>query len=64
MDSLANRQHNCGGSEELAILETAGSESRSSNCDMNLYAFLGSPFRACSSKTLLGVLGVARIGSE
>ena len=26
--------------------------------------FLGSPFRACSSKTLLGVLGVARFGSE
>ena len=25
VDSLANRQHNCGGSEELAILETAGS---------------------------------------
>ena len=25
VDSLANRQHSCGGSEELAILETAGS---------------------------------------
>ena len=39
--------------------------SRSYNLGCEIpHPFEENPFRACSSKTLLGVLGVARIGSE
>ena len=45
----ANRQHNCRGSEELAILETAGS------------GLAARSFWECSEQLgVLGVLGVAR----
>ena len=59
MDSVATIVR----AQRAAILETADSESRSCNCDANPHAVLGSPFRACSSKTL-GVLGVSGSSSE